>query len=317
MDDIKQKHITVRRNTLEKINTKMSQTNWNNFLGVQQQNIVDVENTEVNNKRKIHFISGLPRSGSTLLTNILLQNPKLYSSTTSSLLELLLQIRNNWGTFQCHKSNPEGQDKWRVINSILQTYHNTDKQIVFDKNRGWTNHIQFIEKVNGPSKFIICVRDIQDIVCSFEMLYRRNRSDVEIDNELSDMKMRTLKGRVEKWISDSGVIGGPYTSLLECNNLGLITPDRFLFMPYDIWTQNPNESFKQLYNFIGEDYFQHDFDNIKQVYVEDDELFGFGGDLHKIQEGKLSFKKYESERILGKDLVDTIDKSNFWKMGRN
>jgi len=65
--------------------------------------------------RKIHFISGLPRSGSTLLTNILLQNPQFQTTATSSLLDFLLQVRDNWSKLEGHSTYPDGQDKWKVI----------------------------------------------------------------------------------------------------------------------------------------------------------------------------------------------------------
>ena len=73
--------------------------------------------------RRIHFIGGLPRSGSTLLTNILLQNPKFQTTATSSLLEFLLQVRDNWNKLEGHSTYPDGQDKWNVIRAILQSYH--------------------------------------------------------------------------------------------------------------------------------------------------------------------------------------------------
>ena len=79
--------------------------------------------------RKIYYISGLPRSGSTLLTNILLQNPKFATTATSSLLEFILQVRDNWNKLEGHKVYEEGQDKWSVISAILQNYHKTDKKL--------------------------------------------------------------------------------------------------------------------------------------------------------------------------------------------
>ena len=99
--------------------------------------------------RRIHYIGGLPRSGSTLLTNILLQNPKFATTATSSLLDFLLQVRDNWNKLEGHKVYEEGQDKWAVIRAIMQNYHKTDKEVIFDKNRGWSTHIEFIEKATG------------------------------------------------------------------------------------------------------------------------------------------------------------------------
>ena len=121
--------------------------------------------------RKINFISGLPRSGSTLLTNILLQNPKFATTATSSLLDFLLQVRDNWNKLEGHKVYEEGQDKWAVISGIMQNYHKTDKKVIFDKNRGWSTHIEFMEKATGDkAKVIACVRNLEDICASFEKL---------------------------------------------------------------------------------------------------------------------------------------------------
>ena len=91
--------------------------------------------------RKFYYIGGLPRSGSTLLTNILIQNSRFHTTTTSSFLDFLLQIRDNWDKLEGHKTYPDGQDKWKVIDAIMQSYHKTDKNIIFDKNRAWSNNI--------------------------------------------------------------------------------------------------------------------------------------------------------------------------------
>jgi len=51
----------------------------------------------VKNVRKnhaLHVISGLPRSGSTLLSSLLSQNPDIYASISSPLLGAMLAVRN-------------------------------------------------------------------------------------------------------------------------------------------------------------------------------------------------------------------------------
>ncbi len=210
--------------------------------------------------RKINFISGLPRSGSTLLTNILLQNPNFQTTATSSLLDFLLQVRDNWSKLEGHSTYPDGQDKWKVIRSILQNYHNTDRNVVFDKNRGWSTHIEFVEKVmNRPARIIACVRNLEDICTSFEKLFRKNRADGEIHGEFSNTQMKNLDGRIGVWTSDDGVLGRPYVSLLDTIQRGL--GDRILFFPYESWTTNPEFWFKELYNFIEEPFYEHDFEN--------------------------------------------------------
>ena len=48
--------------------------------------------------KQIFFQSSLPRSGSTLLQNILGQNTDFYVTPTSGLLELVYAARNNYST---------------------------------------------------------------------------------------------------------------------------------------------------------------------------------------------------------------------------
>lgn len=262
--------------------------------------------------RKINFIAGLPRSGSTLLTNVLLQNPKFQTTATSSFLDLILQIRDNWNKFEGHTSYPDGQNKWDVIRSVYTSYHDTDKSIIFDKNRGWTTHIEFVEKISGTkAKIICCVRNIEDICTSFEKLFRKNRGDTEIHGEFTNNQMKTLDGRIGIWTSDDGVIGRPYISMLDAIQRGL--GDRLLFLPYEEWTSDPETCFKILYDFIGEPYYQHDFNNINQVIRENDAGYGWGKDLHEIKIGKLLPANSEAIQIIGENWYQKLHNTEFWK----
>ena len=45
---------------------------------------------------KLFFQSSLPRAGSTLLQNILAQNPDVYATPTSGVLELVFAARGNY-----------------------------------------------------------------------------------------------------------------------------------------------------------------------------------------------------------------------------
>jgi sulfotransferase len=262
--------------------------------------------------RKINFISGLPRSGSTLLTNILLQNPNFQTTATSSLLDFLLQVRDNWSKLEGHSTYPDGQDKWKVIRSILQNYHNTDRNVVFDKNRGWSTHIEFVEKVmNRPARIIACVRNLEDICTSFEKLFRKNRADGEIHGEFSNTQMKNLDGRIGVWTSDDGVLGRPYVSLLDTIQRGL--GDRILFFPYESWTTNPEFWFKELYNFIEEPFYEHDFENIVQTIRENDAGYGWGPDLHEIKTGKLIPAKSDAMNVVGQDWYKKLHDTEFWK----
>jgi sulfotransferase len=46
--------------------------------------------------KKLHLIAGLPRSGSTLLCNILNMNPNFYATPTSPLIDVIRNIRSTF-----------------------------------------------------------------------------------------------------------------------------------------------------------------------------------------------------------------------------
>jgi sulfotransferase len=263
-------------------------------------------------KKKFYFISGLPRSGSTILCNLLLQNPNFHATSTSSLLDLILQLRDNWSSIEGHKANPEGQDKWKVIKSVVENYHNTDRPIIFDKNRGWAAHIEFIEKVLGYEvRIICCVRNLEDIISSFEKLFRKERNSMEIHGEFKNPKMKTLQGRCETFTADEGVIGRPYINLKDAFDRGL--ESRIVLLPYEFFTNNPEESMKSIYEFIDEPYFKHNFENIEQKIFENDIGYGWGENLHKIKEGRVIPTKSDAKFVLGEKLAEFYSNKEFWK----
>ena len=54
-------------------------------------------------QKQFYFLSGLPRSGSTVLAAILNQHPDVHTSSTSGLLDVM------FGTFQAWKSSMSAQ----------------------------------------------------------------------------------------------------------------------------------------------------------------------------------------------------------------
>ena len=97
----------------------------------------------------LYFISGLPRSGSTLLCNILLQNPKFHVTATSGLLDVLYNVRNQWNNlieFQTASKQWSDATQLRVLQSIISGYFgDVTKPIIFDKSRGWLAYIELAQ----------------------------------------------------------------------------------------------------------------------------------------------------------------------------
>lgn len=258
--------------------------------------------------KNIHFISGLPRSGSTLLANILAQNPKFNSTSTSGILDIMFGVRNNWNELIEFKASPNDDALLRVLKGILESYHNTDK-VVFDKSRGWLSQIEMAEAVLGRKvKIIVPVRDIREVLASFEMLWRNNAPYRQLTQEKNDyFNWQTQQGRVKAWLDGSQPVGLAYNRIKDALHRGF--GDRMLFVNFEDLTSNPKETMKVIYDFLEEEYYEHDFENVKQVTTENDEVHGMKG-LHKIR-NKVEPVKSKWKEVLG-EWAEILKQHNFW-----
>lgn len=115
--------------------------------------------------KSYYFISGLPRSGSTLLANILAQNPRFHATATSGIMDIMFGVRNVWNNLIEFKASPDYPAEIRVLRGILESYFsNITKPVIFDKSRGWLSELEMIEEVLGHKvKVLVPVRDIRDV----------------------------------------------------------------------------------------------------------------------------------------------------------
>jgi sulfotransferase len=257
-------------------------------------------------EKTLHFVCGMPRSGSTLLCNILLQNPRFHATQTSGLLDTLFGIRNHWGSIVEHKANPQPEKLSNVLKSVVNSYYeDVDRPIVFDKSRGWFAYVEFIENIlNKKIKMLVPVRPVADILASFEVLFREtskfNRPPGEADNYF---QFQTVEGRCEYWMRNNQVVGLTLNRLNDALNRGF--KDRMFFIDFNKLTSEPTKMMKQVYEFLGEKYYDHNFDYVEQVTQEEDSVYGFVN-LHKIR-NKVSPVKSRAEEILGKSIIKKIE----------
>src|SRR5215470_12174079 len=95
--------------------------------------------------RRIYFLAGLPRSGSTLLANILAQHPAIHVTSTSGIVDMLVQVRNAWDKlreFQAMERKLCEHVKRNVLSAMLQGYFaHIERPVCIDKNRRWTEYL--------------------------------------------------------------------------------------------------------------------------------------------------------------------------------
>ena len=94
---------------------------------------------------RLFFQSSLPRAGSTLLQNIIAQNPDFYATPTSGVLELVFAARGNYTDspeFKAQDADLMRTGFLSFCRNGMDGYYNaiTDKKYVIDKSRGWGIH---------------------------------------------------------------------------------------------------------------------------------------------------------------------------------
>ena len=220
-------------------------------------------------KKTLHFLSGIPRSGSTVLAAILNQNPETHVSTTSGLVHALDGLANTWHSAGLlNENDPDRKKLAQTMRGMIDAfYEDTDKPVVIDKGRGWPIPIIMgaMSQVLGHNpKIIATVRPVPDCMASFVRVAKpENLDEFMYSGQLADH----LKAA---YIS----LQQGYEAMPEC----------FLFVEYDNLLANPKGELERIHAFLGLAPFEYDLSNIDGTPVkEDDEnLHGYAG-MHDIK----------------------------------
>ena len=233
-------------------------------------------------------VSGLPRSGSTLLVNLLAQNPAFHVTPTNDLITLVNGVRNQWHRLPGFMAQGLKSVQPRVASALRGlTYGFYEKElsqgkVVFDKNRGWLGNIELLEEVYGREVRVICtIRDVRSVLGSFEKLYRANplaRNQYVGQNYL---KSQTAHGRAQILLGDGGVVGASVNMIRDA--LGRGVSDRLILVPYQTLTHEPQATLNRIHDRLNVPRFAYNPDRVVQVTHEEDAIHGWGHDLHTIR----------------------------------
>ncbi|MFY9326724.1 MAG: sulfotransferase [Georgfuchsia sp.] len=253
-----------------------------------------------------HFISGLPRSGSTLLSAILRQNPRFHCGVTSPLASFFSAIVSQVSVGSEWAPQVSTEQRRTILHGLFETYYSAiQKPVVFDTNRIWSAKLPALLDLFPQTKVISCVRNVAWVMDSIERLYRANPYE---NTRLfaNDAERSTVFARVETLAQRTRLVGIAWAGLKEAfySEQG----HAMLVIDYDILAQRPKEVIQLVYSFLGEQPFEHDYDNIQFDTPDYDEGLGLVG-LHKVR-SKVGFEKRQT--VLPPDLFEQYSKLSFW-----
>lgn len=258
------------------------------------------------------MLSGLPRSGSSVLASMLNQHPEIFASTTSPVIDLLAIILNNWQTVSQALKDPYEHQQRNIIRGMIDgAYQHIDKSTVIDKNRIWPRYTKLMQNVLENRPKIICtVRSIPDILASYILLIQRNKNRVTwVDQELIDQKQLVNNKNRCKLIWEK-YMNHPYNSLIIGRNEQ--TAD-MLWVEYDDIVNNSQMVMDRISNFVGLDSCRVNLQNLQPM----DENDWFHGGMEGLHEVRQVMKKTSPapQQVIGNELVQyyTDMKLDFWR----
>lgn len=257
---------------------------------------------------RLHFISGLPRAGSTLLAGILRQNPRFHAAMTSPVGALFDVMLNAMGRGNETALFIDEQQKKDLLASIFECYYRPqqDKAVVLDTNRLWCARLPALLSIFPDAKVICCVRSIAWVMDSIERLVRENAFEPSRLFATSQERA-TVFSRVEALAQRDRMVGFAWSALKEAyyGEHGR----SLLILEYDILAQRPAETLELVYQFLGEPPFRHDFDAVDYAEPEFDAQLSTPG-LHTVKR-KVAFEPRRT--ILPPDLFEKYAALSFWR----
>jgi len=256
--------------------------------------------------KSYYFISGLPRSGSTLLSGILKQNPDFYADIASPVQGL---TENSIDVITSGENNlniTEDQRKNLMYGVFDGYYKHIEKPVIFDSCRGWTKKTPFLKALFPYTKILCPVRDIVSILNSFEVLFNRNYFYTKQINE--KIFSENIFMRIQELFQRE--IINYHSFLLEGYAMN---PEMIMLIEYENLCKTPEKTMREVYEFLERPYYSHDFENVEYSNENFDKSCNLK-DLHTVKKKV----EYNPPRcILPPEIVQKYNEMNveFWKEG--
>lgn len=235
--------------------------------------------------KQLHFLAGLPRSGSTVLSKLLNQNPDIFASSTSPVLDYLLPAVNQLHDLKNNHSAGYYIDIQKILFSASIAFYSTEKLHIIDKNRGWVINYEAINKeLQKDPKIIVTLRPIEEVIASFYKIINHVNNENETPEQIFLNRVKDIT-----------------VELMNASKF----KENFCVITYDQIVNDPHTTLKKIETYIGVNHHEYDINNIVDHDPENDEKWGIK-DLHKIR------KKLENQALDPKTIM-TKTELNFCK----
>ena len=232
---------------------------------------------EPKKNKQLFFLVAQPRSGNTLFTSIINQNPEIACTPNSITLEIMkdLFLLKQTDVFQNY---PDHKSLDNVLDVVYDTYYKDWPQpIIIDRGPVMTEgNLYLMQKhFKRPFKCIVLLRDTVDVLASYMKWYTEN-PDAFV-NKLANTDEEKLSIVMNK----EGAVAKDLEAIKNSYNY----KDMCHYVKYDDLVSQPEQEIRKVYEFMNLPYFKHSFQDLKQVEVNgmkyDDTVLG--KNMHNIR----------------------------------
>lgn len=270
--------------------------------------------------KQFFFLSGLPRSGSTLLSSILNQNPEIYSGANSPVCGMMFNLERSILASEQYNAYPKPEVMPATVCGILENFYSDRKeQFIIDKSREWSIQEHFavlLRNLPYNPKVVLMVRDIHEILASFMYLIHENpdapsfidqeiqaRQEFNFYRPIDDIRCDHLMR--PKGLIDNAMYGIAFAMLQENH-------EYFHIVEYKDLINNTQKTINNLYTFLDIEKFNHDYENIRNIAHEDDRVYGLKG-MHDVRQS-ISKRDIDPYKILSPYVLNKYSGLEFWRV---
>ena len=270
--------------------------------------------------KKIYTLSGFPRSGNTLLSCILNQNPLVQTtghSFTPEILYALAHVKNS----SLYLNFPDSKSYNNVMKNIISNYYKDWNADYIIERGDWITPFNFnMFKQYAPNeiKIVILVRDIIDIIksylkiCENNPLFYVNTQYNSLDK--TELYTDEIETKCDLIMKKNGYVDTALYSikwLIENNHLS-----NMYIVEYENLVNNPKETVQLICEFYGLPAYEYKFTDLQQLEVDgliyNDKYLN--APLHAIRTDKI--EKKMNKITLSPKIINKYSNLEFWRTNK-
>ena len=251
------------------------------------------------NSKQLFFLVAMPRSGNTLFSSIMNQNPDIGCTANSITLEImkdlfLLKRTDVFLNYPDHKSLDN------VLDTVFDTfYKDWNYKYIIDRGPVMTSgNLALMQKhYKRPFKCIVLLRDLMDVLASYIKWFENEPTAFP-----NRYNCKNIEEKLSKVMNKDGAVAKDLEAIQNSYNY----PDMCHYIKYDDLVAKPEQVISEVYQFLDIPYYKHDFKSLKQFEVNgmtyDDNIVG--NKMHtirtEIKREENPYKQMIPQRILDK-----------------